>query len=149
MSVSPYCGDTLLCPCLHCHIYLAMAPSTDGSPPAPSDGQPADACPVRAVLDVIGGKWKVLILWQLTGGACRYSDLNRRIPDVSERMLVKQLGELVADGLVHREAYPQVPPRVEYALTETGGSLTPLLNQLAEWGLEHLDGKGARKRARG
>jgi DNA-binding HxlR family transcriptional regulator len=118
-----------------------MASSTTGSSPAPSTGQPLDACPVRAVLDVIGGKWKVLILWQLTGGACRYSDLNRRIPDVSERMLVKQLSELVDDGLVARTQFPEVPPRVEYALTETGASLTPLLNQLAEWGLEHLDRK--------
>jgi DNA-binding HxlR family transcriptional regulator len=123
-----------------------MAPRTNGAPPAPSNGLPADACPVRAVLDVIGGKWKILILWQLTGGACRYSALNRRIPDVSERMLVKQLGELVDDGLVARTQYPEVPPRVEYALTETGASLTPLLNQLAEWGLEHLDGKSAGKR---
>jgi len=126
-----------------------MAPSRNGTSPAPSNGQPADACPVRAVLDVIGGKWKILILWQLTGGACRYSALNRRIPDVSERMLVKQLGELVGDGLVTRTQYPEVPPRVEYALTETGASLTPLLNQLAEWGLEHLDGQRAREQERG
>jgi DNA-binding HxlR family transcriptional regulator len=118
-----------------------MASSPPSSSPAPSNGQPLDACPVRAVLDVIGGKWKVLILWQLTGGACRYSVLNRRIPDVSERMLVKQLGELVDDGLVARTQFPEVPPRVEYALTETGASLTPLLNQLAEWSLEHLDRK--------
>jgi len=123
-----------------------MASSTNSTAPASSDGQPVDACPVRAVLDIIGGKWKILILWQLTGGACRYSDLNRRIPDVSERMLVKQLGELVDDGLVARTQYPEVPPRVEYALTGTGASLTPLLNQLAEWGVEHLDGKGAGKR---
>jgi DNA-binding HxlR family transcriptional regulator len=122
-----------------------MDASANGNPPASSDNQPIGACPVRAVLDVIGGKWKILILWQLTGGACRYSDLNRRIPDVSERMLVKQLGELVDDGLVARTSYPEVPPRVEYALTETGASLTPLLNQLAEWGLAHLDGKIAEK----
>jgi len=125
-----------------------MAPSPNGASPAPSHGQPVVACPVRAVLDVIGGKWKILILWQLTGGACRYSDLNRRIPEVSERMLVKQLGELVDDGLVARTQYPEVPPRVEYALTERGASLKPLLSQLAEWGLEHLDGNGAGKRER-
>ncbi len=63
-------------------------------------------------------------------------------------MLVKQLGELVDDGLVARTQYPEVPPRVEYALTETGASLTPLLNQLAEWGLEHLDGQRTGERER-
>jgi DNA-binding HxlR family transcriptional regulator len=90
------------------------------------------------VLDVLGGKWKILILWQLTDGALRYSQLRDRLDGVSDRMLAKQLRELEDDRLLARTAYAEVPPRVEYSLTDTGRSLTPHLNALAAWGAERL-----------
>lgn len=95
-------------------------------------------CPVDAVLEVIGGKWKMQILWRLVQRTHRYGELRRAIPGITEKMLVQQLRQLEADGLVRRTPYPEVPPRVEYALTERGRTLTPLLSQLAGWGQEHL-----------
>ena len=92
------------------------------------------------MLKAIGGKWKILILWNLVEGTRRYGELRRRLPGISERMLIRGLRELEGDGLVHREQYPEVPPRVEYALTREGHALTPILNELAAWGAEHLDG---------
>ena len=97
-------------------------------------------CPIEAVLKAIGGKWKILILWNLLGGTLRFGELRRRLPGISERMLIRGLRELERDGIVHREQYPEVPPRVEYALTPKGQALTPILNRLAVWGAEHLDG---------
>ena len=97
-------------------------------------------CPIEAVLKAIGGKWKILILWNLLDGTLRFGELRRRLPGISERMLIRGLRELERDGIVHREQYPEVPPRVEYALTPKGQALTPILNRLAVWGAEHLDG---------
>ena len=96
-------------------------------------------CPIEAVLKAIGGKWKILILWNLLGETRRFGELRRRLPGISERMLIQGLRELERDGIVHREQYPEVPPRVEYSLTPKGRDLTPILNQLALWGVEHLD----------
>lgn len=110
----------------------------DASPPTPSAADGPATCPVRSVLDVLGGKWKILILWQLTDGALRYSQLRDRLDGVSDRMLAKQLRELEDDRLLARTAYAEVPPRVEYRLTDTGRSLTPHLNALAAWGAERL-----------
>jgi DNA-binding HxlR family transcriptional regulator len=95
-------------------------------------------CPVEAALDVIGGKWKVLILCWLKEGVHRFGALRRRIPGVSERMLTQQLRELERDGVVHRKVYPEVPPRVEYSLTAFGDTLRPLMGMLYEWGEKHL-----------
>lgn len=100
--------------------------------------QSPNACPVDAALDVLGGKWKMRILWHLTDGPYRYGELNRRIPKVTEKMLIQQLRALEADGLVHREQYPEVPPRVEYSLTEKGRSFIPLLERLGAWAEAHL-----------
>jgi DNA-binding HxlR family transcriptional regulator len=95
-------------------------------------------CPVETTLDVIGGKWKALILFWLRDGACRFGELRRHIPDVSERMLTQQLRQLEAAGIVHREVYAQVPPRVEYSLTPYGKTLRPLTDLMCAWGKKHM-----------
>jgi DNA-binding HxlR family transcriptional regulator len=95
-------------------------------------------CPVEAALDVIGGKWKVLIICWLKEGIHRFGELRRRIPGVSERMLTQQLRELERDGIVRRKVYPEVPPKVEYSLTDFGETLRPLMVVLNEWGEKHL-----------
>lgn len=95
-------------------------------------------CPVTATLAVIGGKWKPVILWSLTGQTRRFSELRRFLPGITQKMLTQQLRELEADGIIHREIYPQVPPKVEYSLTPKGETLTPVLEQMARWGSGHL-----------
>ena len=94
-------------------------------------------CPIKTTLDVIGGKWKPLILFYLKGGPTRFSDLRRSIPEVTQKMLTDRLRELEHDGIVHREIYPQVPPKVEYSLTAYGQTLSPVLEAMAAWGLKH------------
>ncbi len=102
------------------------------------DGTPFH-CPVEATLDVIGGKWKVVMLFFLMReGTHRFAELRRKIPGVSERMLTQQLRELEEDGIVHRKVYPVVPPRVEYSLTAYGRTLRPITNLMCQWGKKHL-----------
>ena len=92
-------------------------------------------CGFELTLDLIGGKWKLLIIYFLAGHpVLRFGELRRSLPEVSERMLVKQLRELEQDGIVHRKAYGTVPPRVEYSLTQVGVSLIPIMNALRDWG---------------
>ncbi len=100
-------------------------------------------CPVEAALDVIGGKWKPLILWWLQQKTYRFSELRREIPGVTEKMLTQQLRELETDGIVHRLVYPTVPPKVEYSLTEYGRSLERALQEICEWGRLHMERIGA------
>jgi len=96
-------------------------------------------CPVEATLDVIGGKWKVVILYHLThDGTHRFAVLRRKIPGVSERMLTQQLRELEDAGIVHREVYAEVPPKVEYSLTDYGKTLRPITEVMCEWGTKHM-----------
>lgn len=94
-------------------------------------------CPVEAALDLIGGKWKPVILLHIVEATRRFNELRRLMPNITQRMLTHQLRELEADGLVHREAYPEVPPKVEYSLTERGETLIPVLTMLREWGIAH------------
>lgn len=91
-------------------------------------------CPVEVTLDVIGGKWKSLILWHLKRKTLRFSQLQRLLPRITQKMLTQQLRDLERDGLVFRQVYPEVPPRVEYSLTELGCSVVPILDQMYEWG---------------
>lgn len=98
-------------------------------------------CPIRNVLSRIGDKWTLLVLLTLEGKGTplRFKELQRSIPDVSEKMLTATLRNLEADGLVLRQAYAEVPPRVEYSLTMRSASLMPLLNNLVNWSLDHFD----------
>jgi DNA-binding HxlR family transcriptional regulator len=95
-------------------------------------------CAVEATVSLIDGKWKCLILHALLGGTMRFNELRRRIPDVTARMLTTQLRELEIDGLVVRTFYAEVPPKVEYALSDLGRSLEPVIEGLKAWGRDHL-----------
>ncbi|SDH57901.1 DNA-binding transcriptional regulator, HxlR family [Sinosporangium album] len=95
-------------------------------------------CGTDAAMDVIGGKWKVLILWALGEHVSRFGELRRMLPGVTEKVLAAQLRELEVDGIVHREVYDEVPPRVEYSLTPRGVSLNEALVPLGEWGRRHI-----------
>lgn len=94
-------------------------------------------CPVVNTLDIIGGKWKVLILYYLYGETRRFNELQRLLADVTQRMLTLQLRELEHDGIVHREVYPQVPPKVEYSLTAFGRTLMPVIEAMHRWGEQY------------
>lgn len=97
-------------------------------------------CPIRDVLSRLGDKWSMLVLISLeANGVMRFSDIQKSIADISQRMLTVTLRSLEEDQLIRRKVYPEVPPRVEYALTETGLSLMPHINSLVGWALEHMD----------
>jgi DNA-binding HxlR family transcriptional regulator len=100
-------------------------------------------CPIEAAIDVIGGKWKPLILWWLHQGTYRFAELRRLIPGITEKMLTQQLRELEADGIVDRHVYATVPPKVEYSITEYGRSLKLALEAICEWGRIHMRRIGA------
>lgn len=97
-----------------------------------------ERCPVETTLDMIGGKYKALILWHLSQQTLRFSELQKGIPRATAKMLTQQLRELEADQLIHRKVYPVVPPKVEYSLTELGRSLLPVLVAMRDWGAEYL-----------
>ena len=97
----------------------------------------SEGCPVEAALELIGGKWKGVVLYHLVDGTKRFNELKRLCGSVTQRTLTKQLRELEADGLINRTVYAVVPPKVEYALTEKGQSFVPVLMALREWGREH------------
>ena len=100
----------------------------------------ANLCPVEAALNRIGGKWKGLIVLRLLRRTWRFNELNRSLTGCTQRMLTNQLKELEQDGIVHRKAYPEVPPRVEYSLTERGKDLEPMVRAMCEWGQVHVQG---------
>jgi DNA-binding HxlR family transcriptional regulator len=92
-------------------------------------------CPAEATLAVIHGRWKVPILWHLArSGTLRFSELRRAIPGITQKMLTQQLRELESDGVVSRRVYAEVPPKVEYSLTERGRSLGPVIHAMCLWG---------------
>lgn len=92
------------------------------------------ACPVETTLTLIGNKWKVLIIRDLLTGTKRFGELKKSIGSVSQKVLTSQLRAMEEDGLIHREVYAEVPPRVEYSLTELGWSLKPILDAMVNWG---------------
>ncbi len=96
-----------------------------------------DKCAVETSIDVLAGKWKILILWYLKDGKKRFNELQKLLPRATQKMLIQKLRELEYDKLVHREVYPVVPPKVEYSLTSYGESLKPILKQLYIWGDIH------------
>ncbi|MGN0573817.1 MAG: winged helix-turn-helix transcriptional regulator [Acutalibacteraceae bacterium] len=95
------------------------------------------ACPVETTLSLIGDKWKVLILRDLTAGTKRFGELKKSIGSVSQKVLTAQLRDMEENGLVNRKVYAEVPPRVEYSLTELGYSLKPILDAMSNWGEEY------------
>ncbi|MDY0872157.1 winged helix-turn-helix transcriptional regulator [Dongia rigui] len=97
-------------------------------------------CPVEWALQLIDGKWKGVILYHLLEKTMRFNELRRKMPNVTQRMLTNQLRELEKDGLIHREVYAQVPPRVDYSLTERGRSLQPIIAALKDWGDRYVLG---------
>lgn len=94
-------------------------------------------CPVTYTLGIIGGKWKSVILYNLTSGTKRFNELHRLVPKVTTRILTLQLRELERDGVIHRKVYPEVPPKVEYTLSEFGTTLNPIVFALKKWGDEN------------
>lgn len=92
---------------------------------------------IRITLEVMGGKWKALILFLLSGRTMRFSELQKEIDGITQKMLTQQLRELEADNIVKRKVYPEVPPKVEYSLTEHGKSLIPILLTMEDWGRSH------------
>jgi DNA-binding HxlR family transcriptional regulator len=95
-------------------------------------------CPVEAALDIIGGKWKAILLFHILESTKRFNELGRLLPGLTQRMLTTQLRELEADGVIARTVYPQVPPKVEYSITPFGRTLEPLLRELALWAEAHV-----------
>ena len=98
-------------------------------------------CPVEATLELIGGKYKALILWHLSEGKLRFSELKKLLANATPKMLTQQLRELETQMLVHREVYPVIPPKVEYSLTSLGRSLMPVLAAMRDWGSGYLRSK--------
>jgi len=95
---------------------------------------PERSCPVEETIKVFGGKWKASILHYLDGGPCRFNELRRRIPAITQRMLTQQLRELEKDGILIREHYPEIPPRVEYSISPLGRTLKPIYIAIRKWG---------------
>ena len=110
---------------------------------------PSEKCPVRNVLDRFGDKWSILIVLVLgSAGKLRFSELHHAIGDISQKMLTTTLRKLEADGLISRKVFPEIPPRVEYQLTDIGESLVPHINNLSKWADEHMPAiKRSRKKA--
>lgn len=100
------------------------------------------SCPVSYVMNKIGGHWKPIILYHLMSGSKRYNELKRAIPEITEKMLIQHLKQLQQDNLIIRTALPVVPPSVSYRLTEAGERLTPVLNEMARWGLDDMQLSG-------
>ncbi|AXP47223.1 winged helix-turn-helix transcriptional regulator [Bacillus subtilis] len=98
-----------------------------------------EGCPVETTLDIIGGKWKGILLYHLIDGKKRFNEFRKLYPKITQRMLTLQLRELEQDGVIHREVYKQVPPKVEYSLTEFGRTLEPVILHMKDWGEKYKD----------
>jgi DNA-binding HxlR family transcriptional regulator len=98
-------------------------------------------CPVETTLSVVGGKWKVVILWRLVSGTKRFNELQRSISQITRKMLTEQLRELERDNLIVRTVYPEVPPKVEYSLSDYGRTFIPVMQAMAQWGMTHTESK--------
>ena len=113
------------------------------SPDSPSmldlsaEGHTLLSCAVETTLDILGGRWKVLIIRELLTGVRRFNELQQSLPGITQKMLTQQLREMESDGIIHREIYPQVPPKVEYSLTPLGETLRPLLQAMHDWGVTY------------
>lgn len=114
---------------------------------AQKPGPIEEHCPVAATVKLIGGKYKTLILWNLLSETLRFSQLSRAIPCATPKMLAQQLRELETSGIIRREVFPEIPPRVEYSLTEFGYTMQPVLEAMHAWGSGYLSLKGTFDRA--
>src|SRR5262245_39978210 len=99
-------------------------------------------CPAEITLNVIGGRWKIPILWHLAQETKRFSELQRSVAGITQKMLTQQLRELERDGVVNRRVYPEVPPKVEYSLTPLGRSLEPVVGAMCRWGVRRMNAPG-------
>lgn len=97
-----------------------------------------DACPIDFTIDLIGNKWSMWILWSLQDGPLRFGELKKSIPGITEKMLIQQLKKFESNHIIIRTVYPQVPPKVEYTLTQDGKSLKAIMTSIKQWGEEHL-----------
>ena len=97
-----------------------------------------DSCPVKASLNLLGGKWTLMILFQISDNVMRYGELKRAVQGISEKMLIQELNMLVENKLVSKKAYPEIPPKVEYRLTKLGKKTLPIIEKLVEFGQENL-----------
>ena len=102
-------------------------------------------CPVEAALDLVGGKYKAVILWHLSSGTKRFSEFKRLMPKITEKMLAAQLRALESDDLITRTVYPVVPPKVEYDLSEFGKTFVPVLRALCDWGDSYIEKRSAER----
>jgi DNA-binding HxlR family transcriptional regulator len=98
-----------------------------------------EKCPMVLIQNMISGKWKILILWYLSYSKLRFSDIQRKLPNVAQKVLSRQLKSLEEDNLIHRKVYPVVPPKVEYSLTDVGRKLIPILEMMHKFGAECLE----------
>lgn len=114
-----------------------MARSRFGEPA----GDQIEVCPVTQTQDIIAGKWKIIILWNLSTQTRRFNELQRLLPNISKGILTRQLRELEEDQMVHREVYKEVPPKVEYSLTPLGQSFIPILQSMGDWSKKNLVSK--------
>lgn len=96
-------------------------------------------CPIEAAMDIVGGKYKAIILYHLMDATLRYNEIQKEIPQATPKMLSQQLKELEADGIINRVLYPVVPPKTEYSLTELGKTLVPIIKDLCDWGEHYFD----------
>lgn len=94
-------------------------------------------CPMDVTINILSGKWKIAILWHLTRGTIRFNELQRLLTNITQKTLTMQLRELERDGIIYREVYPEVPPKVEYGLTKVGESIKPILSSMCEWGKDY------------
>ncbi|MDI1255596.1 MAG: helix-turn-helix domain-containing protein [Flavobacterium sp.] len=100
-------------------------------------------CPITSTVMAIGGRWKIVILWQLKNSALRYNEIRKAIPNISEKMLIQQLKELMQSGWVNKKDFNEIPPRTEYSLTDLGSSFMPILENIYEWGtVNNITGEG-------
>ncbi|MDT8716890.1 helix-turn-helix transcriptional regulator [Clostridium sp. 19966] len=99
------------------------------------------ACPMDVTINILSGKWKLAILWNLSKGVIRFNELQRLLEGITQKTLTMQLRELETDGVIYRKVYAEVPPRVEYGLTELGETMRPILNSMCQWGKDYIKGK--------
>lgn len=104
-----------------------------------------DTCPMFLFHKLVSGKWKLLILWYLSDGCLRFSELKKKLPDVTQKMLTNQLRSLEEDNLIIRKVYPVIPPHVEYSLSEMGEKMLPLLEDMYAYGIDYLSSENQRK----